>query len=174
MPLCQHYKLRDQGGLNRHSRARCFPAYQSPSINTCSGITSISWLLVRIQGFARLADMAEAKKQLGSLLSRRNLPRASHACQRCRAKKARCDQRQPCANCTKYIQECTYGPRRRNGPDRRAANSRQRGRERGNTPENSLSLHCTPDNQDETLEHSGNLEKLHGPARTGLSNLSCI
>ncbi|ENH74716.1 Activator of stress proteins 1 [Fusarium oxysporum f. sp. cubense race 1] len=35
----------------------------------------------------------------GSLPSRRNLPRASHACQRCRAKKAKCDQQQPCANC---------------------------------------------------------------------------
>ncbi|PSN73822.1 hypothetical protein BS50DRAFT_287 [Corynespora cassiicola Philippines] len=46
--------------------------------------------------------------------SRRNLPRASHACQRCRAKKAKCNQRRPCSNCIKHSVECEYGIRRRN------------------------------------------------------------
>ncbi|KAF4340676.1 activator of stress s 1 [Fusarium beomiforme] len=50
----------------------------------------------------------------GSLPSRRSLPRASHACQRCRAKKAKCDQQQPCANCVKHECDCVYGLRRKN------------------------------------------------------------
>ncbi|KAF5251761.1 hypothetical protein FANTH_3371 [Fusarium anthophilum] len=50
----------------------------------------------------------------GSLPSRRNLPRASHACQRCRAKKAKCDQQQPCANCVRHEWDCVYGLRRKN------------------------------------------------------------
>ncbi|KAH6950310.1 fungal-specific transcription factor domain-containing protein [Ilyonectria sp. MPI-CAGE-AT-0026] len=62
--------------------------------------------------------MAEPKQRPESLPSRRNLPRASHACQRCRVKKAKCDQRQPCVNCIKHSHECTYGLRRRNGRDR--------------------------------------------------------
>ncbi|KAL6806180.1 hypothetical protein J3E68DRAFT_390550 [Trichoderma sp. SZMC 28012] len=52
------------------------------------------------------------------LQSRRNLPRASHACQRCRAKKAKCDQQQPCANCVKHFHQCTYGLRRRTDRNR--------------------------------------------------------
>ncbi|KAF4447809.1 Activator of stress proteins 1 [Fusarium austroafricanum] len=50
----------------------------------------------------------------GFLPSRRNLPRASHACQRCRAKKEKCDQQQPCANCVKHEWHCVYGLRRKN------------------------------------------------------------
>lgn len=49
----------------------------------------------------------------GATLSRRNLPRSTQACQRCRLKKAKCNQQQPCTNCTKYGQECTYALRRR-------------------------------------------------------------
>jgi hypothetical protein len=59
--------------------------------------------------------------------SRRNLPRASHACQRCRAKKAKCDQQQPCASCVKHSCDCVYGIRRRNGKSR---NSRARSPDR--------------------------------------------
>ncbi|KAH6954597.1 fungal-specific transcription factor domain-containing protein [Fusarium avenaceum] len=59
--------------------------------------------------------MADRSKVLPS---RRNLPRASHACQRCRAKKAKCDQQQPCGNCVKHSHQCTYGLRGRNGRDR--------------------------------------------------------
>jgi hypothetical protein len=47
--------------------------------------------------------------------SRRNLPRASHACQWCRAKKAKCNQQQPCSNCVKHSIDCEYGIRRRAG-----------------------------------------------------------
>jgi hypothetical protein len=46
---------------------------------------------------------------------RRNLPRASHACQWCRAKKAKCNQNQPCSNCVKHSINCEYGIRRRAG-----------------------------------------------------------
>lgn len=49
-----------------------------------------------------------------STLSRRNLPRASHACQWCRKKKAKCDQRQPCSNCIKHSNNCVYGVKRKN------------------------------------------------------------
>ncbi|KAF2659393.1 hypothetical protein K491DRAFT_591111 [Lophiostoma macrostomum CBS 122681] len=56
--------------------------------------------------------MAESARPLPS---RRNLPRASHACERCRTKKAKCDQRQPCANCISHAEQCVYGLRRRNG-----------------------------------------------------------
>jgi hypothetical protein len=47
--------------------------------------------------------------------ARRNLPRVSHACQRCRAKKAKCDQQQPCLNCVKHAVDCEYGIRKRSG-----------------------------------------------------------
>jgi hypothetical protein len=50
-----------------------------------------------------------------TFLSRRNLPRASHACQLCRLKKARCDQRQPCANCVKHSFKCIYTAKRGSG-----------------------------------------------------------
>ncbi|KAG8410368.1 hypothetical protein J3459_017180 [Metarhizium acridum] len=95
-----------------------------------------------------------------SLPSRRNLPRASHACQRCRAKKAKCDQRQPCANCIKHLEECTYGLRRRND---RTRNSRVPGSDRrsAGSPQRRLpTVPSTRDGRDElsrgcpTLEHS--------------------
>src|SRR5690242_7114595 len=47
--------------------------------------------------------------------NRRNLPRVSHACQRCRAKKAKCNQQQPCLSCIKHSADCEYGVRRRGG-----------------------------------------------------------
>ena len=43
----------------------------------------------------------------------RNLPRASLACERCRAKKAKCDQRQPCSQCVRYAAQCRYGVSKR-------------------------------------------------------------
>lgn len=48
-------------------------------------------------------------------LGRRNLPRASHACEWCRTKKVRCDQQQPCVNCIKHSIHCEYGTQRRSG-----------------------------------------------------------
>ncbi|KAH7393850.1 putative C6 transcription factor [Phaeosphaeria sp. MPI-PUGE-AT-0046c] len=48
-------------------------------------------------------------------LGRRNLPRASHACEWCRTKKVRCDQQQPCSNCIKHSIQCEYGTQRRSG-----------------------------------------------------------
>lgn len=46
-------------------------------------------------------------------LGPRNLPRASHACQRCREKKGRCNQLQPCASCIRVDAICVYGERRK-------------------------------------------------------------
>lgn len=46
----------------------------------------------------------------------RNLPRASHACQSCRMKKARCDQRQPCTYCVKHFLTCIYTAKRKRAP----------------------------------------------------------
>ena len=43
----------------------------------------------------------------------RNLPRASHACERCRAKKAKCDQCQPCLRCVQHAAQCYYGTSKR-------------------------------------------------------------
>lgn len=46
-------------------------------------------------------------------LGPRNLPRASHACQRCRIKKGRCNQQQPCSSCVRASASCVYGEERR-------------------------------------------------------------
>lgn len=46
-------------------------------------------------------------------LGPRNLPRASHACQRCRIKKGRCNQQQPCSSCVRASASCFYGEERR-------------------------------------------------------------
>ncbi|KAI5461881.1 fungal-specific transcription factor domain-containing protein [Mariannaea sp. PMI_226] len=110
--------------------------------------------------------MAEPKQRSDSLLSRRNLPRASHACQRCRAKKAKCDQQQPCANCTKHMQQCTYGLRRRNGRDRNSRILSPSHREAASTQDGCSSLPSTRDEEDrppqphETLEHSHEPDRL--------------
>ncbi|KAH7074057.1 fungal-specific transcription factor domain-containing protein [Paraphoma chrysanthemicola] len=53
-----------------------------------------------------------------ALQNRRSLPRASHACQWCRQKKAKCDQQRPCSTCIKQNVDCVYGIRRRNGRKR--------------------------------------------------------
>jgi hypothetical protein len=46
-------------------------------------------------------------------LGPRNLPRASHACQRCRLKKGRCNQQHPCSSCIRAGASCIYGEERR-------------------------------------------------------------
>lgn len=51
--------------------------------------------------------------------SRRHLPRAPHACQLCRTKKARCDGQHPCSNCRSRSSTCVYPPRRSNRPTSR-------------------------------------------------------
>lgn len=97
----------------------------------------------------------------------RNLPRASHACQRCRAKKARCDQRQPCANCIKHLEECTYGLRRRNNRSRhsRVPSLDRRGAE---SPQRRLpTLPSARDGRDEPPRGSQNLEHSQESDRVG-------
>ncbi len=41
-------------------------------------------------------------------INRRSQPRASHACQMCRLKKARCNQEDPCSYCQKRSFRCVY------------------------------------------------------------------
>jgi hypothetical protein len=60
-------------------------------------------------------------------LGPRNLPRASHACQRCRIKKGRCNQQQPCSSCVRASASCFYGEERR-----------KRRKRKGDQPEGSL------------------------------------
>lgn len=67
-----------------------------------------------------MASMSQAEQSLHLIVglnpeARRSLPRVDHACQRCRAKKAKCDQQQPCRNCVKHSIDCEYGIRRRGG-----------------------------------------------------------
>jgi hypothetical protein len=71
--------------------------------------------------------------------SRRNLPRATHACQLCRAKKAKCDQRQPCSSCLKHSVQCEYGVRRRKP---RNKNYRGQIRDRENAVDRPNQLPC--------------------------------
>jgi hypothetical protein len=40
------------------------------------------------------------------------IPRASRACNMCRAKKAKCDQQTPCSFCQKHSFDCTYSSHR--------------------------------------------------------------
>ncbi|KAI5204549.1 hypothetical protein E4T39_03579 [Aureobasidium subglaciale] len=51
-------------------------------------------------------------------LGPRNLPRASHACQRCRTKKGRCNQQRPCSTCVRANSACVYGERRKTNKNR--------------------------------------------------------
>ncbi|CAG9956816.1 unnamed protein product [Clonostachys rosea f. rosea IK726] len=99
--------------------------------------------------------MAEPQQRPEFIPSRRNLPRASHACQRCRVKKAKCDQRQPCANCIKHSHECTYGLRRRNARDR---NKGALSSDRDCVPFQPSTL----DGGDESPRRSGMPEHAHG------------
>ncbi|KAH7466605.1 hypothetical protein FOMA001_g16447 [Fusarium oxysporum f. sp. matthiolae] len=96
----------------------------------------------------------------GSLPSRRNLPRASHACQRCRAKKAKCDQQQPCANCVRHEWDCVYGLRRKNG---RASTVSVLNNVQRNTPPSPLSSSRTY--YDEAARRSEPLEQAHSTGR---------
>ncbi|EUC41784.1 hypothetical protein COCMIDRAFT_60969, partial [Bipolaris oryzae ATCC 44560] len=83
----------------------------------------------------------------------RNCPRVSHACQRCRAKKAKCDQQQPCLNCVKHAAHCEYGIKRRSRQkkkqDHRSANE---------TPGTSLSSGFTARSQ--IAPNEGELQEL--------------
>jgi hypothetical protein len=123
---------------------------------------------------ARLAGMAEPEQRSQdsaasgnpSLLSRRNLPRASHACQRCRAKKAKCDQRKPCANCIRHSHNCVYGIRRRNGQNNDSHVRSPDHRETVNRQDHFRSPASTRGSQDELLR-SENPEQIHGSARSG-------
>jgi hypothetical protein len=105
--------------------------------------------------------MAEPQQRPEFIPSRRNLPRASHACQRCRVKKAKCDQRQPCANCIKHSHECTYGLRRRNARDR---NKGALSSDRDCVPFQPSTL----DGGDESPRRSGMPEHAHGLDRLGM------
>ncbi|KAI1028546.1 hypothetical protein LB503_002099 [Fusarium chuoi] len=96
----------------------------------------------------------------GSLPSRRNLPRASHACQRCRAKKAKCDQQQPCANCVRHEWDCVYGLRRKNA---RASTVSVLNDVQRNTPPSPLS--SSRSYYDEAARGSEPIEQAHSTGR---------
>lgn len=70
-----------------------------------------------------MEDTSPVTRPLGP----RNLPRASHACQRCRIKKGRCNQQQPCSSCVRASASCFYGEERR-----------KRRKRNGDQPEGSL------------------------------------
>lgn len=122
----------------------------------------------------RLAGMAEPEQRSQdsaasgnhTSLSRRNLPRASHACQRCRAKKAKCDQRQPCANCIKHSHDCMYGIRKRNGQDRSSRVRSPARQEIVNRQDHFRSPASTRESQDEPLRGEA-LEHSHRSAPLG-------
>ena len=71
-------------------------------------------------------------------LGPRNLPRASHACQRCRIKKGRCNQQQPCSSCVRASASCVYGEERRK---RRKRNGDQT---EGSLDQDDTQLQATP------------------------------
>ncbi|KAI5208356.1 hypothetical protein E4T38_02928 [Aureobasidium subglaciale] len=61
-----------------------------------------------------MLDTSPKSRTLGP----RNLPRASHACQRCRTKKGRCNQQRPCSTCVRTNSACIYGERRKTNKNR--------------------------------------------------------
>lgn len=94
-----------------------------------------------------------------SVAGRRNLPRSSHACQRCRAKKSKCNQQQPCSHCIKHATTCVYGIRRRNG---RSKNS-SRVEDHGSAHQSDIQHLCP---------HSAPLEAGYDPASGLLHHLN--
>jgi hypothetical protein len=76
-----------------------------------------------------VSDVAQAQAQPPA--GPRNRPRASHACQRCRAKKAKCDQNQPCSNCVRYSSACVFTPGNRGGRRRDTNSTRDQSSNQG-------------------------------------------
>lgn len=97
-------------------------------------------------------------------LSRRNLPRASHACQWCRKKKAKCDQRQPCSNCIKHSNNCVYGVKRKNA---RRRTSRTESQDLNETSETQFPAPTPPQVGD---DHSGAQPRISRSSADGTNN----
>lgn len=115
-----------------------------------------------------LLAMPEPRRRPESLPSRRNLPRASHACERCRVKKAKCDQRQPCSNCVKHFQECIYGLPRQSGRNRDSAAPGLDPREADRTQLRFPTLPTTRDGGDPPLLPRKTSEPSRGSDRSGM------
>lgn len=122
-----------------------------------AGDFSLIWAEVR------KFSLSQTMTNSGSLPSRRNLPRASHACQRCRAKKAKCDQQQPCANCVRHEWDCVYGLRRKNA---RASTVSVLNDVQRNTPPSPLS--SSRSYYDEAARGSEPIEQAHSTGRIGM------
>jgi hypothetical protein len=71
-------------------------------------------------------------------LGPRNLPRASHACQRCRLKKGRCNQQHPCSSCVRAGVSCLYGE------ERRKRRKRKNDQPEGSVEQDDTRLQATP------------------------------
>ncbi|XP_014557646.1 hypothetical protein COCVIDRAFT_96677 [Bipolaris victoriae FI3] len=93
----------------------------------------------------------------------RNRPRVSHACQRCRVKKAKCDQQQPCLNCVKHAADCEYGIKRRSRQKKK-----QDYRSANETPSTPMSPGFATGSQ--TAPHEGELQE--PPRDTALSDFA--
>ena len=61
---------------------------------------------------ATSGDIVAGLNDATAIPVQRFVPRASHACQTCRLKKARCDQQTPCSFCQKHSVNCVYSLRR--------------------------------------------------------------
>jgi hypothetical protein len=147
--------------LRSSAQARNFDFSAVLSATTGAGYLFHQFLLMRAE--VRKFPLSQTMTSSGSLPSRRNLPRASHACQRCRAKKAKCDQQQPCANCVRHEWDCVYGLRRKNG---RASTVSVLNDVQRNTPPSPLSSSRTY--YDEAARRSEPLEQAHSTGRIGI------
>jgi hypothetical protein len=116
----------------------------------------------------RAASSANAASQ-----NRRSLPRASHACQWCRQKKAKCDQQRPCSTCIKQNVDCVYGIRRRNGRKRNVQVQSQAREDIAGGQVQSPSQRSALSTQDETT-WSETAARAQDSARLGTYNLASI
>lgn len=79
-----------------------------------------------VQSSSVIGRMVQSEQELSHAanptpIRRRNHPRVNHACQRCRTKKAKCDQQRPCLTCVKHTADCEYGIRKRSGRKKQLA-----------------------------------------------------
>ena len=112
-----------RNGPCRHQSSGGLDASEFPSSRHRGYRTPTSGVDVYEVSDGNMEDGSPVTRPLGP----RNLPRASHACQRCRIKKGRCNQQQPCSSCVRANTSCIYGEERR-----------KRRKKNGDQPEGSL------------------------------------
>ncbi|KAI5274823.1 hypothetical protein E4T47_02153, partial [Aureobasidium subglaciale] len=91
-------------------------AFSANNLGSDAGTRSLREIRVKMTGYSdrEMLDTSPNSRTLGP----RNLPRASHACQRCRTKKGRCNQQRPCSTCVRANSACIYGERRKRNKNR--------------------------------------------------------